>query len=315
MINAIVTKLNSQLPDAVIAVNRVTTECNSKAITVHYTVTNFEATAVLPAHVPIAIYVNGTYIQSTQTQNQIEVDGSESGSVFLNLPADTISPFEVQLVVDDDGNHQGTVAELRENNNTFTQNTSLYISDALAILDELVSCNEGYSVGTFDFSAYENQIKQSPTDVVTFYPTALDLENGTNEITDLSNYVAPSTPMSIYVKVDNGNCFNTTSFLLKTKKCKPVVYNFISRNDDGINDTFRIKGLRDVFLNYRLHVYNRWGRLVWTGNNNTPEWNGVADQGIILNDKQTTNGTYFYSLELHDDDYPTPLYGYLFLSE
>ncbi|WP_309641416.1 gliding motility-associated C-terminal domain-containing protein [Flavobacterium sp.] len=315
MINAIVTKLNSQLPDAVVAIDNITTECNSKAITVHYTVTNFEATAVLPADVPIAIYVNGTYIQSTQTQNQIEIDGSESGTVFLNLPADIVSPFDVQLVVDDDGNHHGTVAEIRENNNTFSQNTSLYISDALAILDELVSCNEGYTVGTFDFSAYENQIKQSPTDVVTFYPTALDLENGTNEITNLSNYVAPSTPMAIFVKVDNGNCFNTTSFLLKTKKCKPIVYNFISKNDDGINDTFRIKGLRDVFLNYRLQVYNRWGKLVWTGNNNSPEWNGVADQGIILNDKEITNGTYFYSLELHDDDYPTPLYGYLFLSE
>jgi gliding motility-associated-like protein len=315
MINAIVTKLNSQLPDAVIAIDRVSTECNSRGVTLHYTVSNFEATADIPAHIPIAIYLNGTYIQSTQTQNLIPIDGSESGSVFINIPESVAIPFEIQLVVDGDENQQGTIAELRENNNTFSQNILLYTSEPLGTLNELVSCNEGYSVGTFDFSSYEMQIKQNPTDVVTFYPTAIDLQNETNAITNLSNYVAPATPMSIFVKVDNGNCYNSTSFLLKTKKCKPIVYNFISRNNDGTNDTFRIKGLRDVFLNYKLNVYNRWGKLVWTGNNYTPEWDGVADQGFIVNNKETTNGTYYYSLELNDADYPTPLYGYLYLSE
>ena len=315
MINAIVTKLNSQLPDAVIAIDRVSTECNSRAVTLHYTVSNFEATADIPAHIPIAIYLNGTYIQSTQTQNLIPIDGSESGAVLINLPEGVTSPFEIQLVVDEDENHHGTIAELRENNNTFSQNILLYTSEPLGTLNELVSCNEGYSVGTFDFSSYEMQIKQNPTDVVTFYPSAIDLQNETNAITNLSNYVAPATPMEIFVKVDNGNCFNITSFLLKTKKCKPIVYNFISRNNDGINDTFRIKGLRDVFLNYKLNVYNRWGKLVWTGNNYTPEWDGVADQGFIVNNQETTNGTYYYSLELNDAEYPTPLYGYLYLSE
>lgn len=315
MINAIVTKLNSQLPDAVIVIDRVSTECNSRAVTLHYKVSNFEATADIPAHIPIAIYLNGTYIQSTQTQNLIPIDGSESGSVFINLPEGVMSPFEIQLVVDEDENQQGTIAELRENNNTFSQNILLYSSEPLGTLKELVSCNEGYSVGTFDFSSYEIQIKQNPSDVVTFYPTALDLQNETNAISNLSNYVAPATPKEIFVKVDNGSCFNSTSFLLKTKKCKPIVYNFVSMNNDGVNDTFRIKGLRDVFLNYKLNVYNRWGKLVWTGNNYSPEWDGVADQGFIINNKETTNGTYYYSLELNDVDYPTPLYGYLYLSE
>ena len=203
MINAIVTKLNSQLPDAIIAIDRVSTECNSRAVTLHYTVSNFEATADIPANTPIAIYLNGTYLQSTQTQNLIPIDGSESGSVFINLPEGVTSPFEIQLVVDDNGNQHGTLVELRENNNTFSQNILLYTSEPLGTLNELVSCNEGYSVGTFDFSSYEMQIKQNPTDVVTFYPTAIDLQNETNAITDLNNYVAPATPMSIFVKVDN----------------------------------------------------------------------------------------------------------------
>lgn len=316
MINAIATKLISLLPDATITIDRISTACNSNAITVHYTASNMGATGALPAGVPIAIYVNGIYFQSTQTQNEIEVDGSESGTIMLTIPDDIESPFNVQLVIDDNGNHQGNVIELQENNNdSALENTSLYTSKPLGILDALVTCNEGYSIGTFDFSAYEMQIKQDPTDVATFYPTVIDMENETNEITNLTDYIAPATPMRIFVKVDNGNCYNTTSFLLQTKKCKPIVYNYISRNNDGINDTFRIKGLRNVFLNYKLKVYNRWGKLVWTGNNYTPEWDGIADQGIIVNNKQITDGIYFYSLELNDNDYPTPLYGYLYLKE
>ncbi|NHM08206.1 gliding motility-associated C-terminal domain-containing protein [Flavobacterium sp. CYK-4] len=315
MLNTVVTKLNSQLPDAVIAIDQITTPCNSHSVMVHYTVRNFEATNALQAQVPIAVYVNGVYTAGTFTQNEIPIDGSESGAIALDLPQDIVSPFEIQLVVDQNQNLQSTVVELRENNNTSQQQTSLFTSEPLGTLEDLISCNEGYSVGTFDFSSYENQIKQNPTDQVSYYTSLNDLNIGQNEIADVSNFVAPATPMEIFVKVDNGNCYNTTSFFLRTKKCKPIVYNFISRNSDGVNDVFKIKGLRDVFLNYKLEVYNRWGKLIWTGNNNTAEWDGLAQKGFIVEENQTTDGTYYYSLELNDADYPEPLFGYLYLSE
>jgi gliding motility-associated-like protein len=194
------------------------------------------------------------------------------------------------------------------------QNVAFFQSKALIPLADLTSCNEGFGAGTFDFSNYENTIKQNPTDEVTFYTNSDDLLNNINPITDISNYTANSTPATIFVKVDNGNCFQYGSFLLKTIKCPPIVYNYVSANNDGTNDTFTIKGLRDVFFNFKLEIYNRWGQLVWTGNNNSPNWDGQAAQGYILDNSEIIDGTYFYSLELNDADYPDPLFGYLFVN-
>jgi gliding motility-associated-like protein len=44
---------------------------------------------------------------------------------------------------------------------------------------------------------------------------------------------------------------------------------FISPNNDNRNDSFANKGLRDVFLNFTIEIYNRWGALIWQGDNNT----------------------------------------------
>lgn len=314
MINTIVTKLNSQVPDAQIAIDDVDVRCNSREIIVHYTSSNFNATKALPANVPIAIYINDVLLATTQTQNQIEVGGTESGTIILQIPEATSSPFNLSFVIDDNGSGQGIIIENSEINNSSFQNVAFIVYEELIPLADLTSCNEGLGAGTFDFSNYENTIKQNPTDEVTFYTNSEDLLNNINPIVDISNYTAISTPATIFVKVDNGNCFQFGSFLLKTIKCPPIVYNYVSANNDGTNDTFTIKGLRDVFFNFKLEIYNRWGHLVWTGNNNSPNWDGQAAQGYIIDNSQIIDATYFYSLDLNDADYPNPLYGYLFLN-
>lgn len=314
MINAIVTKLNSQLPDAQIAIDKVDVKCNSKEIIVHYTASNFDSTKPLPAAVPIAIYINDVLAATTQTQNQIDIGGIESGTLVLQIPDAIASPFDIRFEIDNNGNGIGQVAEIIENNNSSSRNVSLVAYNQLQPLSDLTSCNEGFGSGTFDFSVYEQSIKQNPTDVVSFYNSIDDLQNNDNPILDSSHYEANTTPSTIFVKVDNGSCFQSTSFNLKTTKCQPIVYNYVSANDDGINDTFTIKGLRDVFTNFKLEVYNRWGKLVWTGNNNTSNWDGKAANGIVLDKSEITDGTYFYSLELNDADFPAPLYGFLFLN-
>jgi len=314
MINTIVTKLNSQVPDAQIAIDDVDVRCNSREIIVHYTSSNFNATKALQANVPIAIYINDVLLATTQTQNQIEIGETESATIILQIPEAIPSPFNLTFVIDDNGSGQGTIVENSEINNSSIQNVSFIQSVALIPLADLTSCNEGLGAGTFDFSTYENTIKQNPTDEVTFYTNSEDLLNNINPIADISNYTANSTPVTIFVKVDNGDCFQYGSFQLKTIKCPPIVYNYVSANNDGTNDTFNIKGLRDVFFNFKLEIYNRWGRLVWTGNNNAPDWDGQAAQGYILDNSQIIDGTYFYSLELNDADYPDPLFGYLFIN-
>ncbi len=315
MINAIVTKLNAQVPDAEISIEDIAVRCNSREVTINYLASNYEGTKALPSDVPIAIYVNDVLVSTTQTQNAIDPGGSESGIFTLNVPDSVDSPFNVRIEIDDDGNSQGIVTEINENNNSDSQESYFEVSAELEPIEPITTCNEGLGSGTFDLSAYEVNIKQNPTDLVTFFPSLENLMTNSNPITELNQYYVPSTPATVFVKVDNGTCFQIGSFELITVKCKPTVYNYVSANNDGINDTFTIKGLRDVFTNFKLQVYNRWGKLVWMGNNTTPNWDGVATEGMVLDDSQITDGTYFYSLELNDPAYPEPLYGYLFLKK
>jgi gliding motility-associated-like protein len=313
MINTIVTKLNSQLPDATIAFE-TELECNSRRIISNYVVSNRNSTNPLPAATPISVYANGILIQQTKTIAQIPINGSENGSITLEIPPTIPNNFALKFVIDDDGTGGGIVAELNETNNAFSEKITLPVSDKLVPLENLVSCNLGLTKGIFDFSNYEDLIKTNPTDIVKFYPTIADLEQGTNTILNTSNYTAETTPKTIFVKVDNGICFSTTSFLLTTNNCPPTIYNFVSANNDQKNDSLYIEGLRNVFLNFNLSIYNRWGTLIWEGNNNLPDWDGYANKGELLDRSGVPNGTYFYLLELNDKNYPKPLAGYLFLT-
>ena len=493
MINTVVTKLNSQLPDATIAITTVQKQCDSKDIIVDYTVSNTNGTAVLPAHTPVAIYVNGIFLQSTLTAVAIPIGGSINAQIALTLPANTAQNFLLKFVVDDIGNGTGIVPELNENNNTFSLNETLWVtpqinilpdlfscvtsfqnqsvdfssyanlvkvntsdavhffttlSDATAninpitnsanfivnganttiyvrvanqycdnitsfnvhlvlypsfnnlndlftcrinstttfdfslyetsvkvtisdsvhfflnlndassninsitnitqylptttpttiyvridnghcysttsfvidyheipkfnLLPNLLSCNEGFTRGTFDFSSYEDLVKTNPSDNVRFYES---LENATTDVNPIltpSNYSASTTPKEIFIRVFNQNCFSITSFLLTTRNCPPTVHNFVSANNDTLNDTFTITGLHNIFLDFKLEIYSRWGRLLWTGNQNTEDWDGYVHDGI--GSKNAPDGTYFYLLFLNDIDYPEPLSGFLYLN-
>ncbi|MFT3795810.1 gliding motility-associated C-terminal domain-containing protein [Flavobacterium sp.] len=314
MINAVVTKLNSQLPDATVVIDDVDVNCGSRKILVDYTVSNLNATKELPANVRIAFYADGQFVHSAQTTQIIPIGQSESGQASVLIPETIPDDFELQLVVDDNGLGEGGVTELDETNNSFAQQVSFRILPELHPLDMLYSCNIGLTKGVFNFAHYADLVSSSDTAVVTFYPSEEDAENETNAILDPQHYTAPYTPKEIFVRVDDG-CYAIGSFFVAVRNCPPTVYNFISANEDGKNDDFFIAGLRDIFMNFKLSVYNRWGRLIWTGNNNMPNWNGDNNEGFIPMDSRGPDGTYYYILELNDPDYPAPLHGFLYLTK
>ena len=312
MINAIVTKLNSQLPDATVTVDAIQKECNSRTILVDYTVFNLNCTNPLPTGTPVSIYANGKYIQTILTNVSIPIESSISGQVSIVIPDEIPLDFELQFVVDDTGDGTGIVAELIENNNSFLTDVSLWVSPEFNFLEPLVACNEKFTKGTFNFSNYEDLVKVNQEDSVHFYESLEDATNQINPIFNTTNYVASITPKEIFIRIVNENCFSITSFLLTTKNCPPTIYNYVSANNDTFNDSFFIAGLHDIFLNYKLEIYNRWGRLIWTGKNEDEDWNGYVKEGIGA--KNGTDGTYFYLLFLNDIDYPQPLSGYLYLT-
>lgn len=316
MINAIVTKLNSQVPDAVISIDDYTLTCDSRIIPVEYTVTNLAtATNPLPANTPIAIYANGNLLATAATQTILPVGASEVGTIILTIPETVASPFELVFVVDDTGDGTGIVSEINEDNNSYSEIITLFISPAFNDLPNIESCNQGLGVATFDFSSYENLVKVDPDDTVQFFETFEEASQNINPISNTFNYTTSTSPTTIYVRLENDHCFSITSFLLITKNCPPTIYNFITANNDGYNDFFFIDGIKDIFVNYELLVYNRWGVLIWQGNNNLDFWKGEVNTRNDYFGKEVPDGTYFYVLNLNDPEYQAPFVGYLYFKK
>ncbi|NMH25219.1 gliding motility-associated C-terminal domain-containing protein [Flavobacterium sp. SE-s27] len=313
MINTVVTKLNNQLPDATVSIDNIQKECNSRVIVVDYTVYNLNSTNFLPSGTPIAIYINNEFFEYTETTLPIAIDEQFSEQITLVIPDDFPDTFELKFVVDDLGTGVGIVTELIETNNSFTTTFDFFLPIAFNPLDDLVVCNEGLARGTFDFSSYEEIVKTNPDFTVQFYETQEDAMLQTNEVWNTNNYIATITPKEIFVRINDDFCFTTTSFFLKTKNCPPTVYNYISANNDTRNDFFFIDGLRDIFLDFKIEIYNRWGKLVWTGNQNTENWDGYIKDGFSI--KKAPDGTYFYLIFLNDIDYPEPLKGFLYINQ
>lgn len=313
MINTIVTKFNSQLPDATITIDRALMECNSSNFRVNYTVHNDNCTDPLPAGVPIAVYLNGVYWQSASTQTVIPIDGSETGSIALTLPTGIPSPFELKFVVDDDGSGASQVIELNETNNNAQTTLTLETAAALPQVNPLQVCNEGFSQGTYSLVSTATQLQQSGTNTVLFYPSQADWIAQTNAISNLANYAAVA-PATLYAEVSNGRCYQTAEVDLLLKNCPPRVYNYVSANNDSYNDSFEIDYLRNIFLNYTIEIYNRWGTKVWTGSANTADWDGTSNTNLVMGNTNLPDGTYFYVIDLHDADNPTPLTGFVYLT-
>lgn len=311
MINTVVTKLNSQLPDATIVLENPTSTCNSREVTIDFTVSNLNSTEVLQANTPITFYAGTEAIATTYTQNIIPIGGSENGTITLTIPNAIPLNFTLTVNVDDTGNGTGIRPELIETNNSFQIEIELTVSPTFNNLDSITSCNLGLTRGIFDFSSYSELVKTDPSHIVSFHESYDDAVENINPITNTSNYEAITTPKEIFVRIDNG-CFSVTSFFLLTENCPPTVYNAVSPNNDYSNDTFFIDGLRDIFVNFELLIYNRWGKHLWAGNNNKPDWDGYVEDGF--GSTLAPAGTYYYILYLNDPNYPEPLTGYLYIN-
>lgn len=313
IINTFVTKFNNQLPDATAQIVDVLKECDSRTITVNFEISNPNSTEILPSGVPVSVYINNDFIEYTETTLPITINGVWQSQITLTVPESYGDTFTLKIVADDHGDGTGIVTELNDNNNVSNIfEVTLYKSPLFNSLEPLEVCNEGYTAGTFNFSNYNEMVKVEETDIVHFFETQTDAENNSNPILNTTNYLATTTPKEIFIRIDNQNCYSITSFLLTTRNCLPTVYNYVSANNDGYNDEFFIDGLLTIFLNFKIEIYNRWGRLIWTGNADSGFWKGQVPNGIGT--EKAPDGTYYYLIFLNDKDHPEPLKGYLYLN-
>lgn len=311
----LLTAVDCEFPDATITIDNFQRSCNSRSVTLNYTVGNFNSQDILPAGTSLSFYVNNYLAGQAQTVTDIPINGSESGIVTLNIPDNTGLDFTLTFAADDVGDGTGTEEETNETNNTFTAAYSLIVSPLLSQPASLVSCNVGFDSGIFDFSNYAYDLKSEPSDTVTFYTSQQDAVAGTNEISNPGNFQSTSNPQVIYVRLESAEgCYTTGTFNLIARKCPPETFNYVTPNNDGRNDTFFVKGLRNIFYNFRISIYNRWGNLVWTGNHSQPDWDGVANEAKVGSQNNSVpDGTYYFVLELNDPEYPEPITGWVYL--
>ena len=131
------------------------------------------------------------------------------------------------------------------------------------------------------------------SDLLFDYPD-INIYNSPNSIQPLN----PSTPLNVgtyYISQLNQFSCESVGIIDVYMSCFPNIPNGFSPNGDGINDYFNIQNLYDVYTEHKLKIFNRYGTLIFEGDN-SKKWGGYSESsGDIV-----PVGTYFYYLELNN---------------
>ncbi|KAF2339647.1 gliding motility-associated C-terminal domain-containing protein [Flavobacterium nitrogenifigens] len=96
-----------------------------------------------------------------------------------------------------------------------------------------------------------------------------------------------------------------------------IIYNAVSPNGDGINDSFYIKGI-DKYPDNRVEIYNRWGVKVFDAssyNETDVMFKGFSDgRSTVKRSQGLPAGTYFYILKYNKNNTIIENTGYLYIT-
>ncbi|WP_276975838.1 gliding motility-associated C-terminal domain-containing protein, partial [Flavobacterium filum] len=101
---------------------------------------------------------------------------------------------------------------------------------------------------------------------------------------------------------------------VELKDCTEIIIpDGFSPNNDGINDSFVIKNLRELYPNFTLEIFNRYGNILYKGNAASSDWDGTSDKGIQIGGNKLPVGVYFFIINFNDGN-RKPLQGRVYLS-
>lgn len=86
-----------------------------------------------------------------------------------------------------------------------------------------------------------------------------------------------------------------------------------SPNGDGINDTYDLRDVEFLYENYTIEIYNRYGNLIFMGNNSMSPWDGTSNQPGTAGNKLVPNGVYFYIFNFNRNNV-SPKQGRIYLN-
>jgi len=194
-------------------------------------------------------------------------------------------------------NEIGTAPDTCNNESSF--NVTIYPSTDFTLTDSNIDINE-------------DSITITMTDTTINYEYAIDGSSFQNENTFTNISEGTHT---LYVQDSNGCIIKSIDFNIAALVDEPIIPNGFSPNNDNKNDWFNIQGLYDVYTNHKLEIYNRYGTLVFEGNN-TKKWFGTANKGLMHTDKILPVGTYFYVLYLNEPNTSSkPYTGWVYLNK
>ena len=160
---------------------------------------------------------------------------------------------------------------------------------AVAPLDLVISpIPENFQTQEINICGYINV-----SDLLFDYPD-INIYNSLNSILPLN----PSTTLNVgtyYISQLNQFGCESVDIIDVYMSCFPNIPNGFSPNGDGLNDYFNIQNLYDVYTEHKLKIFNRYGILIFEGDN-SKKWEGYSESsGDIV-----PVGTYFYYLVLNN---------------
>ena len=132
------------------------------------------------------------------------------------------------------------------------------------------------------------------------YDTLITVLDNQSDVTNLYDGLFTSGDGGvgeIYVQLIDG-CGSSTYSTINVEICQLEFYNVFTPNGDGDNELFRILGIQG-YPNSALHIFDRWGTVVYEDLNFLGSWDGKTSSGNELAD-----GTYYFTLSViyNEDD-------------
>ncbi len=111
-----------------------------------------------------------------------------------------------------------------------------------------------------------------------------------NTINGSHSYSQPGVYTIIQYVSNNFGCTDTAYQTVRIEG-QPTIYvpNAFTPNNDGVNDAFGAKGT--MIVDFKMYIFNRWGQLIFTGNNIDDYWDGSDPSG-----KRSPNDVYVYKI-------------------
>ena len=281
----------------------------------------------------------------TTDQNPIEIDvlANDTFDSNTNLEITSVTtPTNGNVVINSGGTvtytaNEGfygedtfeyTVTVTNADGTTTTETATVTVTVTLspfAIDDEAVTdANIPIDINVLD-NDYDEDGNINPESVVItedpFDGTVVVNADGTVTYTPNTDFIGEDT--FVYQVCDNdGLCDTATVTVVVTGvlAAELIIPQGFSPNGDGIHDVFYIHGLVNLYPNFQLQIYNRWGNKVYdyTHNGNPDSepkwWDGYSQSRTTLNkSRQEPVGTYFYVLHFNKDG-AKPRSGYVYLN-